>query len=87
MTFADSPVTPASAARAIRFALGTTAMVHGGTWGVLDSADLAEPGTTGTLQLGGWWTAAHFALAAAGLAAQAALGGHPLRDAGTSLGR
>ena len=50
--FADSPVTPVSAARTIGFALGTTAMVHGGTWGVLDSADLAEPGTTRTLQLG-----------------------------------
>jgi hypothetical protein len=38
--------------------------------GTLDGADLAEPGTTGTLGLGWWWTAAYLALAVVGLAAQ-----------------
>jgi hypothetical protein len=38
--------------------------------GVLDSAGLADPATTGALQLGWWWTAAYIALAVAGLAAQ-----------------
>ena len=38
--------------------------------GVLDSPDLAVPGTTQTLELGWWWTAAYLGLAVVGLIVQ-----------------
>jgi hypothetical protein len=38
--------------------------------GVLESPDLADPGTTRALQLGWWWSAAYVALAMTGLVVQ-----------------